>query len=289
MSEKKSVHKRLQTACGRWNLTEIDCVYEKENSGVYRAESVEFGPVILKIHPDTSLSGEYKALMEMGGEVCCKVYAFDGGSGLLLEERIAPGTPLRETAAWESRAASFGQVFETIHVVPECGTAYPSYLDWVRKAYTSVADQGNQELSGGMHLAVAIAEELFGKYPERFLLHGDLHHDNILKDEMGNYRIIDPKGVVGPPIFDIPRFVLNELDDGGDSLRRAHMERVVRDLSGLLDYPEDDVCRLFFMEVMLANAWCFESGEEIAGKDLKLAWEMLRSVYDTERGIGFHC
>lgn len=45
------------------------------------------------------------------------------------------------------------------------------------------------------------------------LLHGDFHHDNILLGNDGEYIIIDPKGVIGDPVFDIARFILNEFDD----------------------------------------------------------------------------
>lgn len=285
MAENNILQERLQTACRKWNLTGISSVYEREHDGVYRAVSAEFGPVILKIKTrsdDTALSGEFRALTEMKEKGCCQVYAFDRANGLLLEERIFPGTALNQEPDWERRLLSFAQVFESIHVVPENAASYPSYLDWVRNACKSVTDQGNRELSEGMHLAVKIAVEMFAKYQERMLLHGDLHHENILRNESGNYSIIDPKGVVGPLVFDIPRFVLNELDDRDDSLRKVHIDRVIERLSHLLKYPASDLCRLFFMEVMLANAWCFEDGEEIEEKDVLFAWEMVKEHLSRE-------
>lgn len=277
MAKWNVLQEHLQEASRKWNLTEIICVYEKENGGVYRADSAEFGPVILKVHRNVdSLSREFRTLAEMQGKACCQVYAFDSVNGLLLEERIVPGTVLKQESNWERRAASFVQVFEMIHVVPEDEAGYRSYLDWVRDACRTVSNQGNRELSEGMCRAVAIAEEMFEKYPERLLLHGDLHHENILRNESGNYSIIDPKGVVGPPIFDVPRFVLNELDDQEDSLRKVHIDMVIETLSRLLKYPAADLYQLFFMEIMLANAWCFGDGEEIEERDVRFAWEIVK-------------
>lgn len=277
MAKGNVLQEHLQEASHKWNLTEIICVYEKENGSVYRADSAEFGPVILKVHRNVdSLSREFRALTEMQGEACCQVYAFDSVNGLLLEERIVPGTVLKQESDWERRAASFVQVFETIHVVPEDEAGYRSYLDWVRDACRNVSNQGNRELSEGMRLAAAIAEEMFEKYRERMLLHGDLHHENILRNGSGNYSIIDPKGVVGPSIFDVPRFVLNELDDREDSLRKVHIDMVIETLSRLLKYPTADLYQLLFMEIMLANAWCFEDGEEIEDRDVRFAWEIVK-------------
>ena len=43
-------------------------------------------------------------------------------------------------------------------------------------------------------------------------MHGDLHHDNILLRKDGSYAMIDPKGVAGPEILDLPRYIMNEID-----------------------------------------------------------------------------
>lgn len=270
---------RLRIASHNWELTGIESIYVKESGGVYRAHSAEFDSVILKISDDSvALAGEFRALSDMKGNSCCEVYAFDDTYGLLLEERILPGMTLEQEPDWEKRIASFVQVFENIHVVPKSITSYRSYLSWVKSACRSVAEQENKELSEGMCLAVEIAEKMFEKYPARELLHGDLHHENILKNKFGKYVIVDPKGCVGPPIFDIPRFVLNELGDDEDSLRESHIDNVIKTLSYLLKYPTDDCYKLFFMEVMLANAWLFEDGEEIEERDVRFAWEIARKA-----------
>ena len=36
---------------------------------------------------------------------------------------------------------------------------------------------------------------------------------NILKNENGGYTVIDPKGVIGDPVFDLSRFILDEFRD----------------------------------------------------------------------------
>lgn len=277
---KKSIQERLQTASRKWNLTGITCIYEKETRGVYDADSAEFGPVILKINANSdSLAREYHTLTDMKGTACCQAYAFDNTYGLLLEEKVLQGTPLERESDYEKRAACFAQVFEKIHVVPKDSTNYSSYLNWVQRACKSVENQTNMEssmeLSDGMHLAVEIAEKMFKKYPERVLLHGDLHHENILQSKSGNYVIIDPKGVIGPPVFDIPRFVLNELDKYENSRQEIHIDKVIQIISRLLKYPVDDIYQLFFMEVMLANAWNFEDGEELMEKDINFAWKII--------------
>ena len=126
-----------------------------------------------------------------------------------------------------------------------------------------------------MMLAREIGQELFGKYPDRVLLHGDLHHDNMLLAQNGDYVIIDPKGVIGPAIFDIPRFLLNEIDEVVDQSKKEHIQSIIIRMSECLGYPVEDIKKLFYMEVVLGNSWCVESGEEPNLQHLQLAFEIL--------------
>lgn len=49
-------------------------------------------------------------------------------------------------------------------------------------------------------------EEILKASAEKVLLHGDLHHDNIVSDYNG-WLVIDPKGVIGYPINEVWSFV----------------------------------------------------------------------------------
>lgn len=98
----------------------------------------------------------------------------------------------------------------------------------------------DMELTKHMKRAKDIGEEMFAKYPERTLLHGDLHHDNILLNANGDYSMIDPKGIVGPRIFDLPRFIMNELDPGLNTSGKSHIDLVIHMLSESLHYTADE-------------------------------------------------
>ena len=54
------------------------------------------------------------------------------------------------------------------------------------------------------------------------LLHGDLHHDNLLYDERRGWRCIDPVGYIGEPEFEAAAFLKNPL-----SPRYCADERIV--------------------------------------------------------------
>lgn len=257
----------LSHAIERWKLDDMEVIYEQSAKCVYSAGSKEFGPVILKADQDKlRLQSEYRMLVRLSGHDSCKVYAFDESDGILLEERIIPGTVLRSEVSLEKRIQAFLRVFHEIHVPERSGT---TYLNWLEQIHAYCAGhQGAEEMAARAH---RICKEIFEKYPDRVLLHGDLHHDNLLQRRDGSYAIIDPKGVVGPAILDMPRFMLNELDTSHSCPHEQHVEEVIRLLGEKTAYPAGDLRKLFYMETVLDNVWCMEDGEEMNRQEIELA------------------
>ena len=266
------MRERIDHAIRKWELDHVNVVYEHLEKGVFSAESKKFGSVILKIgRHRQQLEAEYKMLERLSGHYSCKAYAFDAEAGLLLEERIIPGTTLRREASLKKRIQVFLQIFQEIHVSVDSGVTYLDWLEQICKYCTS--HQVAEEMASRAH---SFCVEMFGKYPDRVLLHGDLHHDNLLLRSDGSYAMIDPKGVVGPAVMDLLRFILNELDTAHECPDRQHMEEVILLLSEQSGYPESDVRKLFYMEAVLANVWCMEDGEEMNWQELDLADILLR-------------
>lgn len=49
---------------------------------------------------------------------------------------------------------------------------------------------------------------------ENLLLHGDLHHDNILRQDEEQWAVIDPRSIIGDIHFDTIQYLLNYEDRG---------------------------------------------------------------------------
>ena len=249
------MNRLIQFAIDQWGLSNLRPIYEREKSAVWSTESDHFGPVVLKWNSTGQLDSEYRMLARLQGRECCKVYGYDKDRGLLLEERILPGTVLREEPSLEKRVEVLASVFRKIHLPQQDGE---TYLDWLNKACAFCESPDVfDDLSRLAGQARDICVELFDQYPERVLLHGDLHHDNLLRRADGSYTVIDPKGVIGPEILDLPRFLLNESDMSDDP---THMERATSLVSRACGYPEEDLKKALFMEAVLATVWCVEDG-----------------------------
>jgi streptomycin 6-kinase len=90
-------------------------------------------------------------------------------------------------------------------------------------------------------------------------LHGDLHHANIISNEVtGLLTAIDPSGVYGDASFDICTFVRNHVpEDLNDEELRTFLERRIRIIAGGAAYPIDR-----------AFAWA------AAGNALSIVWDL---------------
>lgn len=287
------IKEKLSYAIQCWNLSNIEIIYENADKAVYSASSPEFGAVILKLNQNTAqLKEEYDMLCVMNGsgpnQYCCRLFAYDEEKGILLEERLLPGTVLREEISLEARLLAFERVFRNIHKeVVEDGRQ--TYLEWlagicvfcVKHPENPVLMEksfGEYSLAIFAERARGICESFFEQYPERVLLHGDLHHDNILLREDGSYAMIDPKGVIGPEILDLPRYIMNEIDTKYETSAKEHMKKVVHRISEVFGYPKIEVAQAYFMEVVLGNVWCMEDGEEINAEEIGIAWEILQEM-----------
>lgn len=270
----------VRYAAEKWSLNDLRTIYEHSEKAVYRADSAVFGAVILKWDRHCAqLLSEYTMLARLNGETACKVYEFEEQNSLLLEECILPGTVLREEPSLEQRVRAFEKVFRAIHTPANDGE---TYLDWLYSVNEYCRNNPVEpELAHMTAKAHDICKEIFSKYTNRVLLHGDLHHDNLLLRNDGTYAMIDPKGVIGPAIFDLPRYILNEIDTAHTDPDDVHIENVICLLSEHLGYPADDISKLYFMETVLANIWSCEDNEPVNRDELALASNILSKFAQT--------
>lgn len=274
----------LEIYSDKWSLSHIRLIPSYSANLVFTCYSDSFGEAILKINPSVSseFTGEYHALKEYGGKPYCRLFCGDR-KGVLLEERINPGTPLRDEPSLDKRLQVFSSLSQGLHKSPGTPGIYKTYTQWVLKItdyMNSIEDY--RELALHMNRAKEIYLELSSVYNRNLLLHGDFHHDNILLEKDGNYRIIDPKGVMGDPLFDIPRFILNEFDEIITRDTYDKINYVVKQLSAAFDIPETAIRQALYVETAMGMSWCAEDGMKhddysLILKSMSLAEEILKA------------
>jgi streptomycin 6-kinase len=179
---------------------------------IFVCKSERYGDAVLKIGTGNyPLSTEINILREYEGKRYCKLFDADIENDIIIEELISPGNVLIFDTSRVQRISVFSSLYNNLHIAPADPTIYPLYLDWVQKAVKYISEEkDNPQLREHALKAKDIYKSVIADYSRMMLLNGDFHCGNLVKRTNGSYAIIDPKGVVGDPVFDLSRFVICE-------------------------------------------------------------------------------
>lgn len=260
----EKVQEDIEYYVEKWKLEILQLIDYFSVNCIFICRSEGFGNTILKIgKPCREVLTEFSTLLEYKERRFCKVFDSDIENGVILEELIIPGIQLRDEKVLDKRLSIFSSLYKQLHIESANPELYPTYTDWVTRITEFMSKREDyKELYAYMKKAKDICISLNSKHTKKMLLHGDLHHDNILLSNNGEYRIIDPKGVIGDPIFDVPRFILNEQDDDKSSDENyLHTCKIIDYFEDSLNIPNKTLKQCFFIEMAMANCWNVESGE----------------------------
>ena len=191
----------------------------------------------------------------------CKIFDADNESGVIIEECVQPGNTLRDESSLDKRLSVFSSLYKGLHITPIKADIYPTYIEWVCKITEYMSKrQDCKELYLYMKKARDICLSVSNLYSQKMLLHGDFHHDNILLGYYGEYKIIDPKGVIGDPVFDVPRFILNEFGDEITTELYKKINDIICILEKKLNIPKYILKQCLYVETAMGVCWCIEDG-----------------------------
>lgn len=274
----KSVIDSIDSLVAKWEIKKLQLIKSFSASLVFKGFSRLYGAIVMKysINKDDFLS-EVSALKYFDGNGSCKLIDINIENKVLLEESLIPGTELFKEDNLERRLNVFCDLYNKLHFSKDkldkflsnigSNIKFKSYKEWVFRITNYMKEQKNwDDITLHMIRAKKIYMEIEKEFSEVRLLHGDFHYYNILKTE-NNYKIIDPKGVVGNPIFDIPRYILNEFWDEEDKENvDIIIEKIFEYLSRKLQISKEILSKLIYIEGSMAICWCVESGAVIDEK-----------------------
>jgi streptomycin 6-kinase len=245
-------------------------------------------PVALKVGvPHPELYSEMEALALYAGRRAVRLLDADRELGALLLQRLQPGTVLWRLGdnARETRIAA--SIMAELHLPPPPTHGMPAFGRWVRRAFSLTRSEWDpdermpRDLLDAAERAFAAIDDAAARSGCRaVVLHGDLHHENILYDDRSGWTAIDPKGAIGAPILEVGRFTQNQLPG---SLSPARREALVRErvavFSAELGYTPKAVAASALVDCVLSHCWSFE--DEALGDEWPLGIELaslLRSI-----------
>ncbi|MEZ0396603.1 MAG: aminoglycoside phosphotransferase family protein [Anaerolineales bacterium] len=272
---------RLDEAARRWNLTLGEPFLLSYNYAC-AATLPDGRPAVLKIGvPNEELTSEIAALRLYAGAGACHLYAADPERGMLLEERLLPGTMLHLAGLDdESQTALAAEVMRRLWRPAPPGEPLLRLRVWFDELNRLRPRFGGETGPFPPRLVEAVESllpNLWAESSPAVVLHGDCHHYNILQSKRG-WLAIDPKGVVGPPEYEPAPLMLNPW---GDLAARPEARAVSRRrLEILAERLGLDRQKLWAWAVChsLLSAWWDLSANDTGGEYAAACGEMLLEI-----------
>jgi streptomycin 6-kinase len=119
--------------------------------------------------------------------------------------------------------------------------------------------------------AGALFDELCDSAPADLLLHGDLHHTNVLRGTRAPWLAIDPFGLVGDPAFDCAPMLYNPDPSRRDDALLALVPARIEQLAEGHDIPADRVLAWGFVMAVLSEVWNAQGDGKVGSRALDVA------------------
>lgn len=217
-------------------------------------------PAILKIAPSEHERAGAALMVWFGGDGAARVLAHEGDA--LLLERL-PAERSLAAIARDDRDDDATRILcavgERLHA-PR-GRPLPDNLiplrSWFRALAPAAAAHG-----GVMHASLAAAEALLADPRDVCLLHGDLHHENVVDGGERGWLIIDPKGLLGERTYEYATTLCNP--DAAMALRPGRLARQAGVIAEAARLDRQRLLRWTLAHAGASAAWCIADGHDSA-------------------------
>lgn len=162
---------------------------------------------MLKVVTEPEEKSGSQVLAWWDGEGAARVVA-SADDAVVLERAMGPGSLAARAHGGHDAAVTsiLCQVAATLHAKDpgDRPAGVVPLEDWFRELWPAASARGGILASGAL-----AAEELLANQQDVVVLHGDLHHDNVLDFGERGWLAIDPKGLLGERSFDFVNLLRN--------------------------------------------------------------------------------
>jgi streptomycin 6-kinase len=267
----RSLDASVEECAARWSLEVGPPFLPLSYNYVATVKRADGARLVLKVcFPDAEAATEREALRLFDGRGSVRLLDSDEGRSALLLECLEPGTRLAEMCETDDEGAtSFAaSVMRSLRRPAPEAHDFPSVARWGEgfgRHRTRFDGKTGPIPARLFEEAETLFRDLNNSAAEPVLLHGDLHHENILAARRESWLAIDPKGVVGEPAYEVGALLRNPNTRflAWPNLARV-MERRIRQLSEELGFERERVRGWGLSQAILAAIWSCEDGDDAA-------------------------
>ena len=229
----ETLEDKVEIYIRKWNLVNEGAVPNLSYNYVLKVRNQQGVPYILKLGvPNFDFRNEIQTIKSYAGVGCAALINADPDEGVMLLEQLVPGKMLSDIEDEELVLDQYIKVWQSIRRPLLTNENVPLISNWASalKKYQEKHQRDDGPIPNSfISYAYDCFEEIFNSSIGPELLHGDLHHENILYSDTRGWLAIDPKGVGGDTYFDFTSFLFNHLFSKADP-------------AGLLEYRVNTLC-----------------------------------------------
>lgn len=254
----------------RWLLTIRPSNFTLSYNYVAPATLADGTEIVLKVGvPNPEQCTEIEALQIYNGRSAVRLLDADPDKGILLLDRLTPGEMLTTITDDDEATRLAAQVMQNLWQPLPAEHNFPSVADWAN----GLAEL-RQEFGGGtgpfeeklVETAESLFTDLLASSSETVLLHGDLHHYNILS--MGDgWTVIDPKGIAGEPAYEVGALLRNPFTIFDEPELKRITARRLDILAETLVLDRERLRQWSLAQAVLSAWWSYEDGGDPADWD----------------------
>lgn len=254
------IEERLTAWCDEWEVDIEQRELPDTVSMVLFGASARVGPVVIKIGPPGfEATAELAATRATAGPGMVRLIAGDPTISLIMLERLLPGTALRDANLDDEEATRIAaRKLQAFWRGPSPGLAVTPLPRWTKelREFSPIDHPGFPNAL--VVQAQIMLEEMLARPRSESLLHGDLHHENILWSERDGWTTIDPKGLVGERGYDITAWMMNPwgFPTTSDFLPRANRRLDI--LAEALGEDRDRLAQWVVVHAALSLCWSLD-------------------------------
>jgi len=258
-----SLPNAVQILADYWKLSDIVPVDNMSFHYVAKAMRDSKQSVVLKIGFDAGVTAAEKcALIYFDGDASVRLIDYNEKYNALLLEQAIPGVSLKSLYPDNDKFAvdcyiDTAQRLLNKTLINRHGFRHIS--DWLKILDEFKSDKLPEYL---LKKAVYLKNALLASMGEERLLHGDLHHDNVLKNG-DSWFAIDPKGIIGEPEFEIAAFDFidsTELDNNLEAKNLFHNR--IEMVAARSNLSAERIRDWVLVRLVLSAAWYIEDNND---------------------------
>lgn len=231
-------------------------------------ETQEFA--ILKMAPNDEVIANEAKCLDCFSQGMVKIYTYDEEYFAIIMEKLEPGYSLKKFVVNGEDDEATRIIARTIRELQWHQT--PKYsLKHVSDLMSDLAVLDNHIDKKILSKAKSLFTALTHDKSNDVILHGDLHHDNILA-QGEHWKAIDPHGYIGDPVFEVSAMIVNPFDayPTHKPLKKI-IERRIKILSEELPFDVKKIQAWMFCKTVLSVAWTYHDHHKIDEGEIEIA------------------